>query len=51
VPVVAAPASPVPPPAFGAAMLQRSSASKLPWVLVAMLGVAVVSLLAYIVMK
>jgi serine/threonine protein kinase len=45
-----APATPVPAPAFGAAMLERSSGSKLPWVLVAMLGVAVVSLLAYIVM-
>jgi hypothetical protein len=31
-------------------MLARSGSSKLPWVLVAMLGVAVVSLLAYIVM-
>jgi serine/threonine protein kinase len=50
VPIPAAPAA-VPGPAFGAAMLERSTGSKLPWVLVAMLGVAVVSLLAYIVMK
>jgi hypothetical protein len=30
--------------------LQRQAASKLPWVLVATLGVAVLSLVAYIVM-
>ena len=39
-----------PGPQIGAALLQRQSTSKLPWVLVATLGVAVVSLLAYIVM-
>jgi serine/threonine protein kinase len=49
--VTPAPIAPVAAPAFGAAMLQRSTGSKLPWVLVIMLGVAVVSLLAYIVMK
>jgi hypothetical protein len=45
------PTAPVAAPAFGAAMLERSTGSKLPWMLVIMLGVAVVSLLAYIVIK
>jgi len=40
----------MPGPPIGAALLQRQAASKLPWVLVATLGVAVLSLVAYIVM-
>jgi hypothetical protein len=39
-----------PGPQIGAALLQRQAASKLPWLLVATLGVAVLSLVAYIVM-
>jgi hypothetical protein len=43
---------PTPPgPPIGAALLARSAPSKLPWVLVATLGVAVLSLVAYIVMR
>jgi serine/threonine protein kinase len=38
-------------PPIGAALLQRSGPSKLPWMLVAILALAVASLLAYIVMK
>jgi hypothetical protein len=41
----------LPGPAIGAALLQRSAPSKLPWMLVAVLALAVASLLAYIVMK
>ncbi|MBV8760781.1 MAG: hypothetical protein JO257_26040, partial [Deltaproteobacteria bacterium] len=40
-----------PGPAFGAALLQRSGSSKLPWAIVVALAVAVASLVAYIVMK
>ncbi len=38
-------------PSVGAAMLQRSGSSKLPWTLVVALAVAVAALVAYIVMK
>ena len=49
IPVTPRPATPGPP--IGAALLARSAPSKLPWVLVATLGVAVLSLVAYIVMR
>jgi serine/threonine protein kinase len=38
-------------PAIGAALLARSTPSKLPWVLVGTLGMAVLGLVAYIVMR
>jgi len=55
-PLRAAPPSTLPPaPAVGSALLARNAASvqpsRLPWMLVGTLGVAVLALLAYIVMK
>jgi len=40
-----------PTPSIGAAMLQRSGSSKLPWLIVLALAVAVASLVGYIVMR
>ncbi len=57
---VTTPSSPLPPPsvplvpsgpAIGAALLARSTPSKLPWLLVGTLGMAVLGLVAYIVMR
>jgi serine/threonine protein kinase len=41
----------LPPPSVGSALLARSAPSRLPWMLVGTLGVAVLALLAYIVLK
>jgi hypothetical protein len=45
------PATPLPGAQIGAAFLARSAPPKLPWVLVATLGMAVLGLVAYIVMR
>jgi hypothetical protein len=45
------PSAPLPGPTVGAGMLARSGASKLPWMLVIALALAVAGLLAYIVIK
>jgi serine/threonine protein kinase len=50
-PPLAQTAAPASGPAIGAAMLARSGPSRLPWVLVATLGMAVLGLVAYIVMR
>ena len=44
------PMAPRAAPQIGAAFLQRTAPSRLPWILVAMLGMAVLGLVAYIVM-
>ncbi len=49
-PLSAARIPPTPGPQIGAALLARSAPSKLPWMLVAALAMAVVGLVAYIVM-
>ncbi len=46
-----APAPAAPSAAVGAAMLARTTPSRLPWMIAGMLGVAVLSLLAYIVLR
>ena len=52
-PIPRIPATPIPTagPAIGAAFLARSAPPKLPWILVATLGMAVLGLVAYIVMR
>jgi serine/threonine protein kinase len=45
------PLAPAPSAPVGAAYLSRTEPSKLPWILVAMLGMAVLGLVAYIVMQ
>jgi serine/threonine protein kinase len=51
VPLPVTPRPQLPGPQIGAALLERSSTSKLPWMLVGVLALAVLSLVAYIVMQ